>query len=503
MRSPWPRDGFARLVLLLHIGVAALAAQPGTAGVDAAELSCLQNRGSRFGAAIQRLLHQESTPQWSDGWALAERYGPAVAPLLRTMLRQESNALKRLLLVGALAAASRGSKQDTRLLDIATARAKVEEQTLALMCLAVGPYRSIPCPLEALLAEERANTAVAVGSALASTRFEPERRAGERLSTDANESLVAAVRGELSSEALRRLRAGLDDSRTRAECAVILRAALLGRSGRSADDLAVVAEQLLRRPSTPAAVKIAAALHLGREGARWDEAVLGEARVRAALSAYATGRARLREMRALTPLPEVLTDPRTRLVLAAAYGLSAPWPVLATEVDRWSREPALADAIVLCLAWRLLRGDGETPVEAREILRQLAPTPATFWLAWAVGEPGDLGALGADDASARHVGMLALQGRVDRPVVAGEVEALLWRSGAHPGRVAYSAWVDLVRDALLAGSDHVSARLQLVERPPLPRGIENSNNKFFLVADSVHRFLTERVPAPPAEYRLR
>jgi len=451
------------------------------------------------------LLHQESVPRWADGWALAARFGPAVAPWLRHALRQESNALKRLLLIGANTAAACGSIRDGWLVEVAGTRSRVEEQTLALLCLAVGPRRPGPCPpLEAIYLEERGGSAASVGAALAGARFVPDRPAGEvRSLGPGTESVAAAVRGELSADALQRVRDALDDPRSRLASELTLRAALLGRSGRALEAVTGMAEDVLRRSQITPSLRIAAAIHVARTGASFDEASVQDPWARAALLAQATARVRLRELNLLGPTPEVFADPRARVLLAAGYGLAAPWPVVAAEVDRWGREPSLAEAVTLCLAWRLLRQAEEPPDEARHVLRLLAKNRGTFWLTWAMGAGGDLATLGQDDPRAARAAALALRGQLDRAAVADEVEAVLWRLQAHPGRLLHSAWVELVRDALLAGSDHVSARLQLEERPPLPRGMENSTGKFFVVADSLYRFLTERVPAPPPECRLQ
>ncbi|MEZ5965160.1 MAG: hypothetical protein R3F56_15105 [Planctomycetota bacterium] len=478
-------------------------AQTGGGSADAADLSSIQSRGSRLFAAIQRLLHQESLKNWQDGWALAERYGPAVAPLLRGSLRQESNALKRLLLIGAVAAASVGSDRDTWLLEVATNAGKTEEQVLAWICLAVGPQReSTRGPLEAACAQEggAASGALALGAALAAARCGVTSGPGER--RPGADSVVAALRGELSVDALRRLQARLGDPHAQAEAALTLRAAFLAGVGRG-EALASLADELASAASAPAAVRTAAALFLAREDVPWDEAVLRDASVRAALAAFAPARGRLREVGALGPVPEVLTDPRTRSVLMAAYGLAAPWSVVAAEQEKWTQEPLLAETVLRVLAWRLLVGEGEMPAEAPSILERAVSMRGALWLALAIGRPTSPGQLRTEDPRAGRVASLASEGRVSRAALAREVEDVLWRSSAHPGRVAYAAWCDLVRDALLAGSDQVSARLQLEERPALPKGLENAPAKFFLVADSLHRFFTERAPSPPAECRLR
>jgi hypothetical protein len=250
-------------------------------------------------------------------------------------------------------------------------------------------------------------------------------------------------------------------------------------------------------------VRIAAGVYLGRSMAALDDATVADPRTRAALAFFPAARQELRRRGLLAALPEVLLDPGLRLPLASAYALATPWPTVAADRRRWTSEPAIADAIALALAWRALGGDQPGAAEAAVLVEGLEPRLASFWLAWAIRGRADLAWLSAPDPRDLRAATLAAAGGADRDVLAREVDDALWRAGGHPGQIWHLAWTELVRDALLAGSDHVSARLQLDERPPLPRGIEASDDKFFLVADDLLRFLTERGPGPPPELRLR
>lgn len=479
--------------------------------VDAADLSCVV-RAPRFSTAIHQLLHQESVERWSEGWALAERLGPAVVPALQTVLRQEANLLKRLVLIGALAAASRTADADPRLLEIAAAKPRgVEEATLVLMCLAVAPLRSRSAPeLEQIYAEERAGGAVSVAAALASARYAPAAtataradNASARPALPSCEQVALAVRRSLPFDALRRAHDAVRQARGAVAASVVLRAALLGRGGKPSDELEGMARDLVQQANIPREVRVAAALYLGAAGARLDGLVVSDAHARAALAAVLATQKEPRRPDLLDPSPEILIEPRNRLFLVTAYALATPWSTIAADREKWSREPALTEAVVLALAWRVLARDDAASAIVARITSGLSAGPAAVWWQLATGARVERTQLTVLDAGGSRVAALALDGCADRPVIARQIESALWRAGAHPNWIGYLAWADLVRDALLAGSDEVSARLQSQERPPLPRGIESSNAKFFQVADRLFRFLTERVPEPPPELRLR
>lgn len=454
-------------------------------------------------AEMQRRLHQESVPSWGDGWALAESYGPAAADVLRAAFKQESNALKRLLWLGAAIVARRGSDRDSFLLEVATSD-RVEERAIAVMSLAVAPARPGPCQvLEDLVANEKGGTTVQMGAALASVRFAGGKRVAPLRSMVADtETIAAAVRGDLASESLRRFAAGTDDLRRDPAADLVLRAALLGGGG-DRDVLRDIALELLGRAGKPAGATLAAAIHVARTGLPVGADLVRDPAVRAAFATSELGRRRLRQLELLGPSPEVLADRRTQMLLAAGYGLTAPWPAVAADVTRWAETEEIAGVVALSLTWRVLAHGLEDPAVAERVLSATPVSPGKAWLGFALGRDLSPKALAGMDRQARRVAELAAGGRLDRPAVAAEVEGMLWRAGVHPGCVAEGAWVDLVRDALLSGSELVSARLQLEIRPPSPRGIEPSHTKFFMVADSLLRFLTERVPEPPPELRLR
>ena len=479
--------------------------------VDAADLSCVV-RAPRFSTAIHQLLHQESVERWSEGWALAERLGPPVVPALQAALRQEANLLKRLVLIGALAAGSRAADADLRLLEIATAKPRgIEEATLALMCLAVAPLRSRSAPeLEQIYAEERAGGAVSVAAALASARYAPAGTAAGRADNASGrpalttcEQVALAVRRSLPLDALRRAHDAVRQARGSVAASVVLRAALLGRGGKPSDELEALARDLVQQANIPREVRVAAALYLGGVGARLDGLMVGDAQARAALAAVLAARQEQRRQDLFGPSPEVLIEPQTRLVLVAAYALVTPWSTIAADMEKWSREPALHEVVVLTLAWRAQARDEPAGAIVTRITSGLSAGPAAVWWQMATRARVERTQLSVLDAAGLRVAALALDGCADRAVVARQIEDALWRAGAHPNSIGYTAWADLVRDALLAGSDEVSARLQSQERPPQPRGIESSNAKFFQVADRLFRFLTERVPEPPPELRLR
>ncbi len=466
-------------------------------------------RATRFSAAVHRLLHQESVERWADGWALAERIGPPVAAALRAAWRSETNRANRWVLIGAVAAASRDADADAWLSEIATAKARsVDDAALALLCLAVRPMRSVPAPaIEQLALEERAGSILAVAAALASARFVIPAVGGRgegsntRGSSAIGEQVASAVRGTLSVEALHRALDTVRGERASMQEGLILRAAFLGRDGKIADDLLNAARDLVQHPATPRDVRVAAALHLGRAGVRLDDLVVRDPHARAALAAFPRALQELRAKGLLGPTPEVLIDERTRLPLVAGYALATPWPTIVAEWELWSREPVLVDAVALALAWRAMVDQPPAAAVSR-LAAALQARPAGLWFDWATGGVVDRTRLGSLDARGARIAALALDKHIDQASVAREIEDALWRGGAHPSLVWHAAWNDLLLDALLAGSNHVHARLQRDERLPLPRGIESSSDKFFLIADRLFRFLTERVPAPPPELRL-
>src|SRR5690606_6804222 len=152
-------------------------------------------------------------------------------------------------LLGALAAAGRGADADAILLEIATARARgVEESTMALLCLAVGPRRTTPAPALARFADDPPGTYLAAAGALAALRFaDRPRAAGARAPSGAGEQVVAALRGSLPVTALHRARGRLGDRAAAPGAALVLRAAFLGPGCKATGEAAALAIELLRQ----------------------------------------------------------------------------------------------------------------------------------------------------------------------------------------------------------------------------------------------------------------
>lgn len=484
-----------------------LPAQPATGSPDSADLACVL-RASRFAAAVHDLLHQESVERWPQGWALMERLGPSAVPALLTARREESNLLKRLVLIGALAAASRVSGDEQWLLQIATAKGSaVEDCSLAMLCLAVGDERAAAIAGIDQLAGEDRGSFLAVAAALASARCAPSQPAPARMEASGrasvSEQVAAAVRGTLPAEALRRAHGAVRQGGAVLGPALILRAALLGRAGKTSAELGDIARELVVHAGSPDELRLAAAIFLGRREERVADLAVADARALAALVAFPMARRELHQRGLLSATPEVLLEARTRRILAAGFALAAPWPAVAGQGERWARDDVVYEGVMLTAAWRALAREAP-PAALGARLLALAPAgvPAVWWHV-ATATTVEAGQLAALDPTAARAVTLWRAGQAERGVLARQVECALWEAGAHPGLLPHAAWTALVRDALLAGSDLVHARLQRTDRPPLPRGIEGSHEKFFVVADRVFRFLTERVREPPPELRLR
>lgn len=455
--------------------------------------------------ALRDLLHQESFARWSDGWALAQRLGPPALPALRAAFRGESNRLQRWTLLGACAVAAMEDEGDAWLVELATAKSRTqEERALALLAMAVLPRRTREAPtLVALAATERPGSYLQLGAVLAASRFEAELSfaappRGAALNLDA---IGTALAGMQAHDVLDRGCAGLVEARP-ALAGLVVRAFFLGRAQPTREAVELASVLALRAELTDA-VRAAAALFAARGAPELTSRRLGaDPGLRAVLVSSGTVRAGLWASGRLGPVPELFALPRVRTVLACAYGLAVPWERVYLEFPEWGKEPAIADAVCFALAWRCAARDDAPPPPAEVLARG---TEATAWLGIASGGANGLPGSVHVDARAVRVAELARLGRLERGVLARELEDLLWRRGLHPGLAAERAWTDLVRDALLAGSQHVSGRLQLPvdARPPLPRDIEDSHEKFFRCADELFRFLTERGSGPPSGLRLR
>lgn len=455
--------------------------------------------------ALRDLLHQESFARWSDGWALARRLGPPALPAIRAAFRGESNRLQRWTLLGACAVAGMEDEGDAWLVELATAKSRTrEERALALLSLAVLPRRAREAPtLVALTVGERPGSYLQVGAVLAASRFEAELSLaapprGAALTLDA---IGTALAGAQAHEVLDRGCAGLAEARP-ALAGLVVRAFFLGRAQPTREALELASVLALRAELTDT-VRAAAALFAARGAPELTARRLGaDPGLRAVLVSSGTVREGLWAAGRLGPVPELFALPKVRTVLACAYGLAVPWERAYLEFPEWGREPAIADAVSFALAWRCAARNDAPPPPAEVLARG---TEASAWLGIASGGAHGLPGSVHLDARAVRVAELARQGRLDRGVLARELEDLLWRRGLHPGLAAERAWTDLVRDSLLAGSQHVSGRLQLPvdARPPLPRDIEDSHEKYFRCADELFRFLTERGSGPPPELRLR
>ncbi len=436
---------------------------------------------------------------------MAQRLGPPALPALRAAFRAESNRLQRWTLLGACAAAGVDVEGDGWLVECGGSRTRPqEERALALLSLAVGPPRARSEPvLRGLVGTERAGSYTQLAATMAALRFGDELVAspasrGGPLTT---ESIVVALAGNDAREVVERAKAGLGDARP-SLAGLVIRAYGLGRAQptRDAIDFAL---GLAVRPELPDAVRVAATLFALRGAPEQTVARVGsEPSLRVVLVSSAAARRALFAAGRLGPVPELLAVPKVRVALAVGYALSAPWDRIRAEQSEWGKEALICDAVSLALAWRCAV---ETPPSAPPVEAPLRVSDATAWLAAAAelarGVPR---ALPVDPHAARVVA-LARAGCLDRALLAREIEAAMWRGEVHPDLVAARAWTDLVRDSLLAGSQYVSGRLQLPldARPPLPRDIEDSHEKFFRCADALFRFLTERGPVPPPSLRLR
>lgn len=491
----WTGRLLATLVSTLPIGVQGLAAQQEAS--DPGGILVLSGRAPRSTKALRRLLHQEGVDRWRDGWALVERIGPALAASLAAEFKQKTNAVERLVLLGAIAAAGGGRERDLWLLSFAASKPRADEEAvMALLAIALSASPADTAVFGDLFAAERGGSATRAAAALAACRLGVKVAPEGRVGADLHELIEQALFTGATQEVLRRARLAL--GRDAANQGLVLRAAFLGLAGRQ-EHVREAAIEVVQSSTAPRDVRVAAATYLADIA---PEAVaLGalDAQLRVAWCTRPLARLALWNAGALPARAEVLADRSGQLPLAAAYGLTAPFGRIQADFEQWAREPQRAEAVVLALAWRLHR-EAPPPDVSGGAWLALLEQPGGFWLATALGRQREVAApTGGRDARAAA---LAAQGRLPAEERVLAIEQRLWQLGAHPCAPRCQAWNELVRDVLLAGSDHVSARLQLAQRPNLPRGIEPSHTKFFVVADQLARFLTERELGPPPGFAL-
>ncbi len=466
-----------------------------------------RNLSSRFLA----LLQPGQREGWDRGFGLARQLGSAGLPVLLELAAQEEADVRRRVLLLAASAVGAGPGADAALVGFGTraraGSAGVQERFAVGLTLALGGPRSAALPeLEDLLARRGLEPVEVAALLAARARFPSDRSLPSRWYQDEDPSVVAmAVLGEAPTDS-RWIQAFW--ARETRHAGLVRRASLLGPSARAAGERgeAWVRTALGMRGDEGRSLRRAAVLFLAeqqdpdawleREELAWFEELIPT------LAISAAWRQALDARGLLGPAPSRLSvEERSRQ--AAAVALTVDLERFESMAGSLARDPAVVPAFCLSLALRFCSAPPEE--DAQAWLALLPDEREVEWVRLACGLPAASPGRSMADARLDRVFLLAARHpeRIPRDVLAAEIEDALWRSGVHFGHVRRTLELDLVRDALLAGSSHGAAVLGLGTDPRnrhLPRGL-SEGSPVFEIGWEIYRIFREPGPRRPAEVR--
>jgi hypothetical protein len=484
-----------RLWITTCIGWCCNLAQP-AAGQTPERLLSLEGADRDVIRPLEDALAGESGA-WPQAWQRAQEIGPPIAPLVWAELRQDSQPKRRLLWIGAYAAAA-GSKAGQRLCDESWTRtARKQELAMAMLALALDGAPVIDAEaVRQVITDSRVDAVRIAGClALASSGSAVELRDDWLASARAkNAGLCAAAILAGVGRPWSAVQHWLEEG-TAFESQLVQRALLLAREpwpDRAAR--AALAQRALGQDSESASALRAAAafrIALADDPGEGLEPPSGE--LLALIARTPAGATAVLRRHWLDPVPSPRLDRLVRRRLSVLFALSAASTDVAAAVPRWRDDPDLAADACLALARRAL--DASDTTEAAAWFEELAAVAESDWLAAAIAVP-------ARTSAAKSAALAsALAGRLPRPALAREIESELWRRGTHPECAAYGCWTDLLRDLLLSGSDHARALdTNQSDRTLVPRDLE-PGDPFFEVACEFLDWRVRTRAGPPGQSR--
>lgn len=459
------------------------------------------------------LLQPGQREGWERGFDLARRMGSAGLPVLLDLAEQEeADVRRRVLLLGAAAVGS-GPAADPGLVALgARARAGsagVQERFAVGLTLALGEARAAELPGLQDLASRRGLEPIEVAALLAArARFPSEQEVHARWFQHEDPAVVAMALWASPPPDVRMAEAWW--ARERRHAGLVRRSCLLGPTGaaaRGATD-AWIRTALAARGDEARALHDAAVLYLAEredpedwlegEELAWVEDLVP------VLGVSPSWRRALRA-RGLLGLAPARLPVEERCRQAAAFALAADLAEFRTVAPGLGRDLAVVPALCLSLA---LRFCDDPPEDVEAWLAGLPDVREVEWIRLACGLPAASPGRSMADARLDQVFLLAARspGSLPRDVLAAEIEDALWRSGVHFGHVRRTLELDLVRDALLAGSAHGAAVLGLGTDPRnrhLPRGLSDGSPVFEIGYEIYRAFREPGLRRPAAVRPLR
>lgn len=465
-------------------------------------------RHAFFRSEFAGLLDDANPAGWQPGWQLAQDCGRAVSLLLWDLWKSEASRLnRRLLVLGALGQAA-GAAGDQSFDDV-LAQMKDQEKVMSTMVLALGPRRPHGMDNLARLTDRDQEMVVRVAAYAALSRYGTETPELTSRGDRADPGLFAAALHAGLRPGPQELepwfRAG---NRQPKHAHLVWRGFLLADLSPDPDRN----ERLERaqRVYTNAIESIlevrdarrAAALCLARLG---DPTLVLDA-IGQPDPEFLVLMATVPAMRRAMPgewFPPVPTTVRLgateRRRLAVLYALKRPVEGVLSDAEQWAGDEEIRGAVCLALAWRILGGErvgGPVPAAVTRIAEGA-------WVQWAAGEQPSFSANGRDDRILSQAAGLARAGRLPVAGARQVLEQALWRSGSHPALGHVEAEIALLRDLVLSGSNHVSAKLNVSPTDRyLAAGIPGSDLDFFKIAYEYLGFAAVP-PVIPSSLRFR
>jgi hypothetical protein len=468
-------------------------------------------RDRNLAPRLVALLQPGQREGWERGFALAQRLGSAGLPVLLDLAASEEADVRRRILLLAAAAIGSGPAADAPVAELGAragaGSAGVQERFALGLTLALGADRATPLPvLEEILAR-RGLEPVEVASLLAAcARFPCERPVPARWLQDEDPAVVAMAAWASAPRDPRVLQAWW--GREPRHAGLVRRASLLGPAAVSASDsrdewvrLALASRGDEARSLRRAAVLFVAehedpGVWLEHEGLAFIEDLVPILAVSPAWRQALWARGLLGPAPARLPVEE-------RCRQAAALGLTVDLDGFREVAGSLARDQAVVPSFCLSLALRFCAAP--PPEDVQAWLALLPDVRESEWVRLASGLPAASPGRPMTDARLDRVFLLAARSpeRLPREVLAEEIEDALWRSGVHFGHVRRELELDLVRDALLAGSAHGAAVLGLGTDPRnrhLPRGL-SEGSPVFEIGYEIYRAFREPGPRRPAGVR--